>query len=75
MSVLPHQLRVPSPPFTNIGIDLLGPIVVKAMVNKGARMKVWVVLFVCLNIKAISMELVPGYSTNDFLLAFSSHAF
>ena len=37
-------------------------------------MKVWVVLFVCLNVKAISMELAPGYSTNDFLLAFSSHA-
>ena len=43
------------------------------MVNKRARIKVWVVLFVCLNLKAISMELATGYSTNDFLLAFSSH--
>ena len=27
----------------------------------------------CLNVKAVSMELAPGYSTNDFLLAYSSH--
>ena len=36
-------------------------------------MKVWVVIFVCLNVKAISMELAPGYSTEDFLLAYSAH--
>ena len=36
-------------------------------------MKVWVVIFVCLNVKAISMELAPGYSTADFLLAYSAH--
>ena len=73
ISALPNQVQIPSPPFTNIGIDLLGPIMVKAMVNKRARMKVWVVIFVCLNVKAVSMELAPGYSTSDFLLAFSSH--
>ena len=73
MSILPDLLQVPSPPFSNIGIDLLGPILVKAMVNKRAKMKVWVVLFVCLNVKAISMELAPGYATNDFLMAFSTH--
>ena len=73
ISALPNQVQIPSPPFTNIGIDLLGPIMVKAMVNKRARMKVWVVIFLCLNVKAVSMELAPGYSTSDFLLAFSSH--
>ena len=57
----------------NIGIDLLGPIMVKAMVNKRVRMKVWVVIFLCLNVKAVSMALVPGYSTSDVLLAYSSH--
>ena len=74
MSVLPKCLQVPAPPFTNIGVDLLGPIIIKAMVNKRAKMKVWVVIFVCVNVKAVSMELAPGYSTNDFLLAYSSHA-
>ena len=73
MASIPDILQVPSPPFTNIGIDLLGPLIVKPMVNKRASMIVWVVLFVCLNVKAISMELAPGYSTEDFLLAYSAH--
>ena len=73
MAAMPSILQNPSSPFTNIGLDLIGPITVKAMVNKRTYMKVWVVIFVCLNTKAVSMELSPGYSTNDFLLAFSSH--
>ena len=60
MATIPENLQVPSPPFSNIGIDLLSPIVVKPMVNKRASMKVWVVCFVCLNVKAKSMELAPG---------------
>ena len=57
-------LQVPAAPFTNIGIDLLGPLVVKSMVNKRATMKVWVVLFVCLTVKAVSIELSPGSGDN-----------
>ena len=73
MASIPDILQVPAPPFSNIGIDLLGPLVVKSMVNKRASMKVWVVLFLCLNTKAISMELAPGYSTVHFLLAYVAH--
>ena len=73
MAILPDVLQLPSPPFTNVGLDLVGPITVKAMVNKRATMKVWVAIFVCLNTKAVSMELSPGYSTTDFLLAYSCH--
>ena len=36
-------------------------------------MKVWVVALICLNCKALALELSPGYSTADFLLAYSSH--
>ena len=36
-------------------------------------MKVWVGFFVCLNVKVVSMELSPGYSTTDFLLAYAAH--
>ena len=43
------------------------------MVNKRAGMKFWVVIIICLNTKAISMELAPGYSTNDSMLAYSSY--
>ena len=73
MATLPESLQAPAPPFTNVGLDLVGPIIVKAMVNKRARMKVWVVIFLCLNTKAVSIELAPGYSTSDFLLAYSTY--
>ena len=73
MSILPDSIQVQCPPFTNIGLDLCGPLIVKAMTNKPATMKVWIVLFVCLNTKAISIEIAPGYSTKDFLLAYSCH--
>ena len=73
MAELPSALQVPCPPFTNLGIDLCGPFTVKAMTNKRATMKVWVVIILCLNTKAISLELAPGYATDDFLLAYMSH--
>ena len=73
MAVLPDLMQVPCRPFTNIGLDLSGPITVKCMANKRATMKVWVTLFLCLNTKAISMELAPGYSTDDFMLAYETH--
>ena len=73
MAVLPESVQVQCPPFTNIGLDLCGPFTVKTMTNKRATMKVWVVLFLCLNTKGVSMELAPGYSTKDFLLAYMSH--
>ena len=73
MANLPDTLQSPSPPFTNVGLDPLQPITIKAMVNKRARMKVWVVIFICLNTKAVSMDLAPGYSANDFISAYSSY--
>ena len=63
MSSLPQELQVPAPP-------LVGPIVVKAMVNK--KMKVWVVIFLCLIVKAVCMELALGYPIKDFLIAYHS---
>ena len=36
-------------------------------------MKVWVVILLDLNAKAVNIELAPGYSTKDFMLAYSSH--
>ena len=72
MADLPDELQHPCPPFTNVGVDLCGPLVVKAMTNKRASMKVWHVLFVCLNTKALSMYLAPGYSTKDFFIAYNS---
>ena len=68
MAELPSPLQLPCPPFTNVGVDLCGPLMVHAMTNKRATMKVWNVLFVCLNTKAVTMYLAPGYSTKDFFI-------
>ena len=73
MATLPAAVQLQCPPFTNIGIDLTGPHVVHAMTNKRATLKVWNVVFVCLNTKAVKMYLAPGYSTQDFLIAYDNH--
>ena len=73
MAILPAAIQLPCPPFTNVGLDLCGPLVVKAMTNKRATMKVWNVLFVCLNTKSVTMYLAPGYATSDFMIAYNSH--
>ena len=73
ISVLPDFVQIQCPPFTHIGLDLCGPYTVKAMTNKRATLKVWVVIFLCLNTKGVAMELAPGYSTADFMLAYSMH--
>ena len=57
MAALPPEVQGYSPPFTNLGLDLCGPYLVRSMVNKRASMKVWVAIFLCLNTKAVNMEL------------------
>ena len=77
MSPLPKELCVPCPPFSNVGVDLAGPYKVSSMVKKrGTRsgqgtLKVWAVLVLCLNTRALKIYLAPGYSTGDFILAWA----
>ena len=67
------MLQLPAPPLIHMGIDLLRPLKVKSRVVKHDQMKVWVVFFLCLNSKAVSMEPAPGYSTEYFIVAYSAH--
>ena len=75
MSSLPAYLSVPCPCFTYVGVDLAGPFVVKKEgASKVTRrntgtLKVWAVLIVCLQTKAVKIYLVGGLGTEDFLLA------
>ena len=43
------------------------------MTNKQSTMKIWNVLFVCLNFKKVAMYMTPGYRICDFLFSYSSH--
>ena len=78
MSVLPEFLAVPCPCFTYIAVDLAGPFLCKR--EGGARVtrrnsgtvKMWAVLLVCLQTKAVKIYIAGGLSTEDFLLAWDS---
>ena len=72
MGQLPlERIQPGSPPFSNICLDLLGPIKVKAMVNKRATMKVWPIIFVCQATGATHYEVMHDYGTEAFLLQWS----
>ena len=65
-----HQL-IPATPFTNISLDLLGPYTIRGMVNKRSAMKIWGLIIVCQNTRAVKLMPVAGYNTANFLLAFN----
>lgn len=68
MAPLPSARLVPFlPPFTNVGLDPFGPLYIK---HGRGRIKVWVVLFTCLNTRAVHLELVEGMDRDSFLLAY-----
>ena len=79
MAPLPASLAVPAPPFTHIGLDLFGPLIVKKMggakSTRGVQgtFKVWGVLILCLNTKAVKLYIAAGYSTADFLMTFEQY--
>ena len=78
MASLPPSLTVPCPVFSHIGMDLAGPFIVTrertATQTRGnpGTIKVWAAVFICLNTHAVRIEMIAGYSTQDFLLAWRS---
>lgn len=79
MAVLPARLTVPAAPFQHIGLDLIGPFLVKRMGGAKATRggpttyKAWAILILCLTVKALRLYLTAGYSTKDFLLCMDEH--
>ena len=77
MAPLADDLCVPSPAFSHLAVDFAGPYRVSSMLkSRGTRrgtgtMKVWALLVVCLNTRAMRIYLVPGYSTQDFLVTWA----
>ena len=54
-------------PFLHTGMDFTGHIFVKL---GDSLVKMYLLVFTCLNIRAVHLELVPSMSCKDFLLAF-----
>ena len=73
MSDIPEgRLCIDEKPFTNIGVDYLGPYHIKlskrTRSNQGFA-KRFVALFTCLTMRAVHLEIAGDLSTNVFILA------
>ena len=63
-----HHMKLVKP-FQHVGVDYTGHFWVKNEMG-GQTVKVYVLVFTCLNIRAVHFELLPDMSTKNFLLAF-----
>ena len=71
MGALPPSRTQPSRVFAHTGLDYAGPFSVLRSTGRGSRShKVWVVIFICLSVKAVHIDFVYDCSTNAFVNAF-----
>ena len=55
-------------PWTFVSLDFAGPLKVKGVVNSRARIKCWIIVYVCCSTKAVCLLPTYGYSTQSFLV-------
>lgn len=68
MGNLPRDRVVPSRPFSSIGLDYAGPILVKENTSRRSRLvKTYFCIFICFSTHAIHIELAPDMTTGSFL--------
>ena len=72
--LLPEErLFIGSPPFTSTAMVFLGPYKVKAMSKAHSYLKVWPIMFGCLNTSLVHIELNKTYGTDALLLSISAY--
>ncbi|XP_008179890.1 uncharacterized protein LOC103308389 [Acyrthosiphon pisum] len=68
MGDLPSPRVCPSRPFSNVGVDYAGPLLVKESKLWNARStKCYVAIFICMAVKAVHIEVVSDLTTPAFL--------
>ena len=60
------RLAMDKPPFAHSGVDLFGPMYIK---QGRKRLKRWVVLFTCLTVRCVHLEVVENADTDAFINA------
>ena len=68
MADLPPQRLTPTPPFTYVGLDVFGQWQIATRRTRGgvAYNKRWAVIFTCLTLRAIHIELTEAMDTSSF---------
>lgn len=71
MADLPSDRVTPAPPFSSVGIDMFGPWQVVTQRTRGgmAHNKRWAVLFTCLTIRAVHIEVIEEMTSACFINA------
>ena len=71
MADLPTDRLEPAPPFTFVGVDAFGPweVVTRRTRGGSANSKRWAILFTCLTVRAIHIEIVEEMSSSAFINA------
>lgn len=71
MASLPADRLSTDPPFTNIGLDVFGPWNVSSRRTRGglAHSKRWAVIFTCMSVRAVHIEIIESLDTSSFINA------
>lgn len=71
MADLPTERVTPSAPFSHVGVDVFGPWTIVTRKTRGgaANSKRWAVIFTCMAIRAIHIEVVEEMSSSSFINA------
>ncbi len=71
MADLPADRIEPSPPFTNVGMDVFGPWLIRTRKLRGgaAESKRWGLVFTCLSSRAIHIEVLQSMDASSFINA------
>ncbi|XP_061759975.1 uncharacterized protein LOC133554813 [Nerophis ophidion] len=71
MADLPEDRLSTEPPFTNVGLDVFGPWALSSRRTRGgfAQSKRWAVLFTCMSVRAVHIEVIESLDTSSFINA------
>ena len=69
----PRRLQC-SPAFYHTSLDLFGPFTIRDNVKKRARSKAYGIIFNCMATRAVYLDVVDGYGTQNFLATFRRFA-
>lgn len=70
MTSMPEHKMKFVKPFLHVGVDYTGHLWVHCN-DKNSQIKMYIVIYTCMNIRAIHLDLLPDMSTKSFLLSFT----